>query len=50
MADGLVRGEDAGGSIFLFGQKGRAAVLLLGEPDREAARARLAEALAGPEE
>ena len=48
MADGLVRGEDAGGSSFLFGQRGRAAALVLGEPDGEAAKARLAEALAGP--
>jgi hypothetical protein len=49
MADGLVRGEGAVGSSFLFGQKGRVAALVLGEPDREAAKARLAEALAGPE-
>jgi len=48
MADGLIRGEDAGGSSFLFEQKGRTAVLVLGEPDVEAAEARLAEALAGP--
>jgi len=48
MADGLVRGEGAVGSSFLFEQKGRAAALVLGEPDREAAKARLAEALAGP--
>jgi hypothetical protein len=48
MADGLVRGEDAGGSSFLFEQKGRTAALVLGEPDVEAAEARLAEALAGP--
>jgi hypothetical protein len=50
MADGLVRGEDAVGSSFLFEQKGRAAALVLGEPDGEAAEARLAEALAGPGE
>ena len=50
MADGLVHGEDAVGSSFWFGQKGRAAALVLGEPDVEAAKARLAEALAGPGE
>ncbi|MCJ7643206.1 MAG: hypothetical protein MUP28_01865 [Candidatus Aminicenantes bacterium] len=50
MADGLVRGEDAVGSSFLFEQKGRAAALVLGETDREAAKARLAEALTGPGE
>lgn len=50
MAEGLVRGEDAVGSSFWFGQKGRAAALVLGEPDVEAAKARLAEALAGPGE
>ena len=49
IADGLVRGEDAVGSSFWFAQKGRAAALVLGEPDVEAAKARLAEALAGPE-
>jgi len=48
MVDNLVRGEDAVGSSFLFEQKGRAAALVLGEPDREAAKVRLAEALAGP--
>ena len=48
MADGLVRGEGAVGSSFWFGQRGRVAALVLGEPDREAAKARLAEALAGP--
>jgi hypothetical protein len=50
MADGLVRGEDAVGSSFWFGQKGLAAALVLGEPDVEAGKARLAEALAGPGE
>jgi hypothetical protein len=50
LADGLVRGEDAVGSCFLFEQKGRAAALVLGEPDVEAAEARLAESLAGPGE
>jgi len=50
MADGLVRGEDAVGSSFLFEQKGRAAALMLGEPDVEAGKSRLAEALSGPEE
>ena len=50
IAEGLVRGEDAVGSSFWFAQKGRAAALVLGEPDVEAAKARLAEALAGPEE
>jgi hypothetical protein len=50
MADGLVRGEDAVGSSFLFEQKGRTAALVLGEPDREAAKARLAEELADPGE
>jgi len=50
MADGLIRGEDAGGSSFLFGQRGRTAALVLGEPNVEAAEARLAEALAGPGE
>jgi hypothetical protein len=50
LADGLVRGEDAVGSSFLFEQKGRTAVLVLGEPDVEAAEARLAESLAGPGE
>jgi len=50
MADGLVRGEDAVGSSFLFEQKGRVAALVLGEPDGEAAEARQAEALAGPGE
>jgi hypothetical protein len=50
MADGIVRGEDAVGSTFWFGQKGRAAALVLGEPDVEAGKARLAEALAGPGE
>jgi hypothetical protein len=50
IADSLVRGEDAVGSSFLFEQKGRAAALVLGEPDAEAAKARLAEALTGPGE
>jgi hypothetical protein len=50
MADGIVRGEDAVGSTFWFGQKGRAAALVLGEPDVEAGKARLTEALAGPGE
>jgi len=48
MADGLVLGEDVVGSSFWFGQNGRAAALVLGEPDVEAGKARLAEALAGP--
>lgn len=50
IGNGLVRAEDPAGSSFWFGQKGRAAALMLGEPDLEAAEARLAEALAGPEE
>ena len=49
MADGLVRGEGAGGLSFLFGQRGRVAALVLGEPDGAAAKARLDEALAEAE-
>ncbi len=49
MADGLVRGQGAGGLSFLFGQRDRVAALVLGEPDREAAKARVDEALAEAE-
>jgi hypothetical protein len=40
-----VLGEDAAGSTFIFGQSEKTAALVLGEPDREAARSRLADAL-----
>jgi hypothetical protein len=44
-----VIGEDTASSIFIFGQGERTAALILGEPDREAARARLADALSNAE-
>jgi hypothetical protein len=44
-----VLGEDSAGSVFIFGQGERTAALILGEPDLEAARARLADALSNAE-
>lgn len=41
-----VFGEDTAGSVFVYGQTERTAALILGEPDRDAARARLSDALA----
>lgn len=41
---GTIGGANAAGRRFLFGRRGRFAVLVLGEPDRRAARARLDQA------
>jgi hypothetical protein len=44
-AGGVIEGRNAAGRLFLFARRGAFAVLVLGEPDEAAARARLAAAL-----
>jgi hypothetical protein len=48
--DGVVAGADVVGGVCLFGVSGKIAALIIGEPDPGTARARLREALAGPED
>ena len=48
--DGLVVGADVSGGVCLFRLAGKTAALIIGEPDRAAADARLIEALVAPGE